>query len=124
MKRSRILKLAAALAEMAISVPECSAQENAWRPPQRREQESITSIVNEPPYRRLGGDEFEMFRLLGKKRPLSAIAFYFSVTPKVAAERLRAIQSRMGCQSLAALRRAAIQWSHQSENTGRRAIMP
>lgn len=114
MKRSRILQLAAALAEITVAMPEpvVRAQTPRVQPSGRGASEHTMAC---PPYRLLSGAEFEMYRLLGKGRRLADIAFYFSLSPQEAAQRLAVIQDKMGCKTLTALRREALHWQREHE---------
>lgn len=107
MKQKNFLKIAAVIAAGATASPTESVEESV---PCMGSGSAAVSAAAMPPYKRLSVRDFEMFRLLGMGRSLAQIAFYFTITPRVAARRLAALQSTLGCRSRTGLGRMAAAW--------------
>lgn len=108
MKQKSLLKIAAVIAAGAATSPTEQVEEVAFG--LERTSSAMTTTAILPPYKRLSVRDFEMFRLLGMGRSLAQIAFYFTITPRVAARRLANLQVTLGCRSRAGLGRMAAAW--------------
>ncbi len=108
MKQKSLLKIAAVIAAGAAASPTEQVEEVALG--LGRNSTAVIATRPLPPYKRLSVRDFEMFRLLGMGRSLAQIAFYFTISPRVAARRLTALQTTLGCRSLAGLGRMAAAW--------------